>query len=658
MCGLAGFIGTDLQFERRESALRAMTDSLIHRGPDAVGIFLDNAAGIGLGLRRLAIVDLSENGRQPMVSESGRFVIVFNGEIYNFNRLRPELTASGHSFRGHSDTEVMLAAFEEWGVEQSLKKFNGMFAFALLDRDIGRLWLARDRLGKKPLYYSMVNGALIFGSELKSLHQYPLFSGELDRDAACLYLRHNCFPAPFTVFKNVRKLEPASFLYVDVNAGRISPIHTGQYWSAAEMHRSGQSRRFSGSFTDALDELDRILRDSIAMRLIADVPLGVFLSGGIDSSLVAALMQAQCASPIKSFTIGSSDIGYNEARHASAVARHLGTEHTELYLGAEAALALIPALPQVFDEPFADSSQLPMMLVARMARQHVTVALSGDGGDELFGGYNRYLWCRNLLRTTHRNARWPRRTLAAMLLGISASKWDKLLRPLLSLAPRSYREMLPGDRLHKLAALFNEDDPRQLYLRLITHWDNPESVVISGQEPPTALNRPSDIKNINSYIEHIMYLDEISYLPDDILVKVDRATMTSSLEARSPLLDFRVAEFAASLPIDYKLSRTRGKRALRELLYRYVPQPLVDRPKMGFGVPLGAWLRGPLRDWAESLLSESSLKSSGVFRATPIRRVWNNHLSGSQQRQYELWDILMYEQWLKHWGAGTRAAAA
>jgi len=648
MCGIAGFVGAELGDERQQAVLRAMTDSLIHRGPDGAGYHVEPGKGIGLGHRRLAIVDLTVEGKQPMVSASGRYVITFNGEVYNFERIRPELLARGHVFRGHSDTELMLAAFEEWGIEDSIPRFNGMFAFAVLDRHESRLVLARDRLGKKPLYYSRVGAALIFGSELKALMQFPQFPRELDRDAACLYLRHNYIPAPYTAFKGASKLEPGMLMSIEIRAGRLGEIHKRSYWSVADAYANGEKNRFRGTFSDAVQELDQLLRDSIALRMVADVPLGAFLSGGIDSSTIVALMQAQSSRPIKTFTIGFNEAGYSEAQHAEAVARHLGTEHTEFYLESEAALELIPKLPHFFDEPFSDSSQLPTMLVSDLARRHVTVSLSGDAGDELFCGYNRYMLWRTLWRGTHRGPAWIRRGAARAIRGVSAETWDTMLNPLLRFAPKSIRHQAVGDRLHKLSGVLMEDDPAKLYLRLITHWENPEEVVIGGREPRTVANSPSPVRDIDAYTERMMYLDTVTYLPDDIMTKVDRASMAVSLEARAPLMDYRILEFAASLPLSYKLEGSRGKRVLREVLYRYVPRELVDRPKTGFGVPIDSWLRGPLRDWAESLLSEERLKAHGVFRSDPVRKAWKEHLSGTFQRQYLLWDVLMYQAWLEN----------
>lgn len=657
MCGIAGFAGSSLTGESSRAVLRAMTDALLHRGPDGSGYHLEERDGVGLGHRRLAVVDLTVEGRQPMVSALGRYVIAFNGEVYNFERLRPELLGRGHAFRGHSDTEVMLAAIEEWGIDAALRRFNGMFAFALWDRAERRLHLARDRLGKKPLYYSTNAGKIVFGSELKALLAYPGLPLEVDREAACLYARLGYIPTPWSVFRDVRKLEAGSYLTATLNEGRVAAIEQKTYWSADAVFAAGRERRFSGSYQEAAEELERLITDAVGLRMVADVPLGAFLSGGIDSSTIVALMQVQSRRPVRTFTIGFSHKGYSEAEHAAAVARHLGTEHTELYLEPEAALDLIPRLPQFYDEPFADSSQLPTMLVSRLAREHVTVALSGDAGDELFCGYNRYLWWRRLWRTTHRGPRWPWRLAAHATLALSAQRWDSVLSPVFGLLPRSWRHSSPGNRLHKLAEALQEDDAARLYLRWITHWEQPERVVSGGKEPLSDITAPMPASGMDAYTEAMMLRDIKSYLPDDIMVKVDRASMSASLEARAPLMDHRVVEFAASLPLDFKLKGGKGKRILREVLYRYVPQNLVERPKTGFAVPIDAWLRGPLRDWAENLMSARALQDCGVFETTPVRKAWQEHLSGRVQRQYPLWNVLMYQAWHQHWCSAAALAA-
>lgn len=667
MCGVAGFLQISrLSPDDLTAALSRMTDRLLHRGPDDGGAWTDASAGIALGHRRLSILDLSPQGHQPMLSASGRYVIAFNGEIYNHRALRSELETApaiapgeqgksgllprgekGINWRGHSDTEVMLAAFEHWGVPESLARFNGMFAFALWDRRERMLHLARDRFGEKPLYYGWMGNAFLFGSELKALKAHPAWRGEIDRGALSLYMRHSYIPAPYSIYQGVRKLPPAHMLSLPLGAAHQEFPQIRSYWSASEVAEAGIRQPFSGDDAAALAALDRLLREAVALRMEADVPLGALLSGGIDSSTVVALMQAQSTRPVKTFSIGFHEKGYNEAEHAGAVARHLGTEHTELYVTPEEAMAVIPRLPEIYDEPFADSSQIPTFLVSQMTRRHVTVALSGDAGDELFGGYNRYLWVQSIWR----KAGWmPKPVRAALAYGLTAlapQSWDGILSSLGPALPGRLRAQLPGDKLHKLAGVLACASPEEVYRGLVSHWE-PESVVLGASEPATALTDRAQWADLPDFTQCMMFLDLVSYLPDDILAKVDRASMAVGLEARVPLLDHRVAEFAWHLPLAMKIRQGQGKWILRQVLYNYVPQALIERPKMGFGVPIDAWLRGPLRDWAESLLDESRLRKEGYFDPAPIRRKWAEHLSGQRNWQYHLWDVLMFQAWLDY----------
>lgn len=648
MCGIAGLLDTSRGTGEAElrAIAAAMAEALRHRGPDDCGAWVDVEAGIALGHRRLAIIDLTPEGRQPMMSACGRYVVVFNGEIYNFRDLRRELAGLGHVFRGHSDTEVLLAAFAQWGPDAAVRRCNGMFAFGLWDRVGRRLLLARDRLGEKPLYYGRMGRFFLFGSELKALRAHPAFRGEVDRDALALYLRHNYIPAPYSIYRGVRKLPPGTMLWVEAD-GAGAPGEPEPYWSAKEMAERGVADPFRGSAEEAVAELEALLRDAVGLRMVADVPLGAFLSGGIDSSTIVALMQFQSNRPVKTFSIGFHETGYNEAEHAKVVARHLGTDHTELYVTPEEAMSVIPRLPALYDEPFSDSSQIPTFLVSELARRHVTVSLAGDGGDELFGGYGRYFLCRDLWQRIGRFPATGRRVLAAALAAVGGCL-AAAVPPCAATGSTSIhgRPGRLGDKLQKLAEVLAFDSPEALYLRLVSHWKSPDRVVVGAGEPPTALTDRRRWADLPELVARLMYLDMVTYLPDDILVKVDRASMGVGLEARVPLLDHRVVEFAWRLPLSMKIRDGQGKWLLRQVLYRYVPKEIVDRPKMGFGVPIGAWLRGPLREWAESLLDERRLREEGYFDPRPIREKWREHLSGKHDWQYYLWDILMFQAWL------------
>ncbi len=654
MCGLSGFLDTtaSLDCDSQRVLVRRMSASLLHRGPDDGGEWTDEKTGIALGFRRLAIVDLSPAGHQPMVSASGRFVIAFNGEVYNFGAIRSELEAVGAApqYRGGSDTEVMLAAFEAWGVEKAVQRFIGMFAFALWDREERALHLVRDRLGVKPMYYGWAGKTLLFGSELKALRAHPAFERKIDRNALALMLRYDYIPAPYSVYQGYRKLPAGSILTLHADGRQdATPV---AYWSAKSVAESGVRTPFSGTETEAIEHLDGLLRDSIALRMIADVPLGVFLSGGVDSSVVVALMQAQSSRPVKSFTIGFKEENYNEAQHARAVAKHLGTDHTELIVSPEEAMAVIPRLPTLYDEPFADPSQIPTFLVSQLARQSVTVSLSGDGGDELFGGYNRYFWGRSLWKRMAGIPRPMRSAGAGIMNAVPPGVWDGLFQMAGPLLPSGARQRNPGDKIAKLAEIMGSDGPDALYLALVSHWKQPTQLIDGSVEPLTPFTDRSQWADLDDFTQRMMFLDTVSYLPDDILVKVDRASMGVSLEAREPLLDHRILEFAWGLPMSMKIRDGQGKWLLRQVLYKYVPQALIERPKTGFGVPIDEWLRGPLRDWAESLLAETALNRQGVFNPMPIRKKWAEHLSGRHNWQYYLWNVLMVQAWLEGESAG------
>jgi asparagine synthase (glutamine-hydrolysing) len=639
-----------------------MADTLIHRGPDDAGVWVDADAGIALAHRRLSILDLSPAGHQPMVSAAHRYVIIYNGEIYNHLELRHRLESEGRApaWRGHSDTETLLAAFEAWGIEKTLTRCVGMFALALWDRKTRTLTLARDRMGEKPLYYGWVRGTLVFGSELKALRAHPGFDNAIERRALTLFMRYNYVPAPWSIFENTWKLPPGC--YVQFAAAALtpgsSPMGRGEvkpYWSVRDVAEAGLLHPLADNEAAAAEKLEALLKQSIASQMVADVPLGAFLSGGIDSSTVVALMQAHSSRPVQTFSIGFHEDEYNEAEHAKAVARHLGTNHTELYVTPEEAMAVIPKLPTLYDEPFADSSQIPTFLVAELARRQVTVSLSGDGGDELFGGYTRYFWTRSLWRRLAQIPMELRRALQRMLIAVPPACWNTFLAAIHPLLPHRYRVSLAGDKVHKLAELLTLDSPQAVYRYLVSHWKHPaQELVLGANEPPTVLQTVdawpqalhSDGKG-NRLEAMMMFLDQRTYLPDDILVKVDRAAMGVSLETRVPFLDHRVVEFAWRLPLTMKIRGGQGKWLLRQVLYRYVPKALIERPKMGFGVPLDRWLRGPLREWAEDLLSEERLKHEGFLNPAPVQQMWAEHLSGRRNWAYYLWDVLMWEAWLE-----------
>ncbi|MCC2958538.1 asparagine synthase (glutamine-hydrolyzing) [Massilia sp. IC2-477] len=650
MCGFTGFLGASPFQEDGASraVLGRMTDSIRHRGPDDAGYWLDVGHGIALGHRRLAIIDLSPAGHQPMPSSSGRYVIAFNGEIYNHVTLRDELAGAGAApaWRGRSDTETLLAGFDAWGIAATVERAVGMFAFAVWDRYSATLTLGRDRIGEKPLYYGWQgrgrDAVFVFGSELKALRAHPAFEHVVDRGALSLQLRHSYVPAPYSIYRGIAKLTPGCLLTVSSRdrAPRVNP-----YWSRERRMAAAAANPFSGSPQEAVTQLETLLKGAVKAQMIADVPLGAFLSGGVDSSTVVALMQAQSARPVKTFSIGFQEAGYNEAEYAKAVAQHLGTEHTELYVTAEQGRAVIPRLPSLYDEPFSDSSQMPTFLVSQLARQHVTVSLSGDAGDELFCGYSRYQFAASLWNTITAGPLPLRRLAANGITRVSVDSWNRMAKLLAPAMPRRLRFPNTGDKLHKGAQVLGCASLDALYLGLVSHWDDPAALVIGGIEPPTVLRSETPALAAFHGVPRMMALDLLTYLPDDILVKVDRAAMAVALETRIPFLDHRVVEFAWSLPQSMKLRDGASKWALRQVLYRHVPPSLIERPKMGFGVPIGDWLRGPLRDWSESLLSESRLRAEGFFHPLEIRRKWDEHLAGKRNWQYHLWDVLMFQAW-------------
>ncbi|MCW8409265.1 asparagine synthase (glutamine-hydrolyzing) [Legionella sp. PATHC035] len=634
MCGFAGVLSRVDWSGMSEKVLTAMCESLAHRGPNDRGIWYQAEAGIGLAHTRLSVVDLSPAGHQPMVSASGRFVIAFNGEIYNHLNLRERLKIN--TWRGHSDTETLLAGFEAWGIEETIKNSIGMFAFALWDKLSHTLTLARDRAGEKPLYYGWNDNTFLFGSELKALKIHPHFREELDEGALALFLRHNYIPAPHSIYRNVSKLLPGTFLQLSLE--NPQPM-IKSYWTLAGI---STAESFKGDERDAVDELERLTKDAIAQQMIADVPLGAFLSGGIDSSTIVALMQAQSTRPVRTFSIGFHEKQYNEAAYAKSVAEHLGTQHTELYVSTEDALAVIPRLPFLYDEPFSDSSQIPTFLVSELAKQQVTVALTGDAGDELFCGYNRYKMTAQFWGKINKIPPPVRKAAAKLIKNFSPMTWDRFasVLPLLGRYPQT------GLKLHKGAHVLRSVNAQEAYRTLISHHETPYSLLTAeGAEPNTFMDENLVHFTGLGEISKMMAMDFISYLPDDILVKVDRAAMGVSLETRVPFLDHRLIEFAWSLPLSMKLKDGQTKWPLRQILYRYVPRELIERPKMGFGIPLSDWLRGPLQNWAETLLDEQRLHQEGIFNSQPIRDMWKQHLSGKGNFSALLWNILMFQAW-------------
>ena len=644
MCGIVSVLARQLPSRQ---VLERACQALRHRGPDDSGIWLDEAAGVALGHRRLAIIDLSPAGAQPMLSATGRWVIALNGEIYNHGTLRKKLETTGNAqaWRGYSDTETLLACIEVWGVEATLKASVGMFAFAAWDRQERRLVLARDRFGEKPLYYGIAGGALFCASELKALCVFPEFTGEIDREVLALYMHYNAVPGSRCIYTGFSKLQPGSWLELDLDVLESGSLpQPCVYWSALDRVQAGLDSPLAfSSDEEAVGQLEAVLLQAVAGQMMADVPLGALLSGGIDSSTIVALMQSQSSKPIRTFSVGFHDQTYNEAHHAKAVAAHLGTEHTELYVTPSDALAVIPRLPAIYDEPFADSSQIPTYLVSALTRRHVTVALSGDGGDEVFGGYNRYFLATALWRKTRRLPLPARRILAYAITALPPVAWDRLFSSLNPVIPKRLRLTLAGDKLHKGAAVLDAPTGAALYRKLNSHWQFDEVVV--GITRDLSKGTPDVV--LPDLTEQMMALDTVSYLPDDILVKVDRAAMAVSLETRVPFLDHRVFEFAWRLPRNLKFREGQGKWILRQVLDRWVPRSLIERPKMGFGVPIYDWLRGPLKGWAEELLNESRIRTQGYFQPTPIRTKWAEHLAGQRNWQYHLWDVLMFQAWLE-----------
>jgi asparagine synthase (glutamine-hydrolysing) len=650
MCGITGFIERSCQrdVDTLHAIGQTMADTLKHRGPDDAGTWVDEEAGVTLGHRRLSILDLSAAGRQPMASASGRYVIVYNGEVYNFRELRAELEHLGHRFHGHSDTEILLAAISQWDVTGALERVNGMFAFALWDRRERNLVLARDRVGKKPLYFGWSGPTFLFSSELKAFQAYPGFAPEIDRNALGLLVQYGWIPSPYSIFKGIRKLPAGTFLAVSSENPQENKSPRA-YWSARKVMEQGEQNPFSGSFDEAANELEVLLSDAVEKRMIADVSLGALLSGGIDSTMIVSLMQSLSPRPVKTFSIGFVESKANEAEYAKQIAKHLGTDHTELYVSGADSLQIIPQLPTLYDEPFADPSQIPTFIVSRLARSEVTVALSGDGGDELFAGYNEYgrsLYHWNRVRHLPRSLR---QSLAGLLSAVEYHGWNAL-QPIMSNPPgrfSGWRKI--GARLAKKASRLRAESPIHLFSRLNARCDSGSEFVMGAEPASTPLTDAANWPNLSDPLQAMMYLNFVDYLADDILTKVDRASMAVSLEVRCPLLDQRIVEFAWRLPLAMRVDKTGGKRILKKVLERYVPRDLTERKKKGFGIPLADWLRGPLRGWTEGLLDPGRLAREGFFKADEVRRLWRQHLGGWRNHANLLWNIVMFQAWHEFW---------
>jgi len=646
MCGIAGFWknSADQNSDWLSETASTMAKTLIHRGPDDSGTWVNPEVGIALGHRRLSIIDISNAGHQPMVSAGGRYVITYNGEVYNFHELRQQLEELEHRFKGHSDTEVMLAAFVQWGVEESVKKFNGMFALAVWDCRDRLLWLARDRIGEKPLYYGVQNGTLFFASELKAIRAHPQFEPKIDRNALASYLRFSYVPTPYSIYEGIWKLLPGHLICFKSPAvlSKSQP-----YWSLDNVMKHGSQNSFSGSENDAADELEKRLQKTVRSRMVSDVPLGAFLSGGIDSSTIVALMQSQSDRPVNTFTIGFHEQEFNEAVYAKKVVEYLGTNHTELYISPQETMDVIPKLPDMYDEPFADSSQIPTHLISALARKHVTVALSGDGGDELFVGYNRYLHAQKRWRLIESIPIKFRKIISELIMSIPINVFEKTYKGFEFFVQGKPRIPQFSEKLQKAAQTISVSDQNQLFKRLVSIIYMPERYLCSGTEYTSIIDDWSLRKGNSEFVSTMQKLDLLTYLPDDLLLKVDRASMAVSLETRVPFLDHDIVEFVMNLPLEFKLKDDQGKYLLRKILYKYVPKEIMERPKMGFTVPLGEWLKDSLQDWAYNLIDPARLNTEGYFKVDPVMQMWNEHLDGRTNWGHQLWNILIFQSWLE-----------
>ncbi len=646
MCGICGFFNPHRLSSKTwmQSASDRMTDALVHRGPDDVGVWTDPKIGVAFGHRRLSIQDLSSEGHQPMTSACDRFVMSYNGEIYNFKEMRKDLEQNGFQFRGHSDTEVLLGAITEWGLEKTLKQLIGMFAIALWDKKQESLTLVRDPVGKKPLFYGWCRETFLFGSELKALRTHPDFDAPIDPNALGLFIKYSWVPSPFCIYQGLRKLPPGHLITIDAKS-RLEDVIPRPFWSAREVAEQGEHTPFTGSLEEATDELEKLLQTTVRSRMIADVSLGALLSGGFDSSMVVAMMQSMSPRPIKTFSIGFWESQYNEAQHAKDIARHLGTDHTELYISPKDAQGIIPEIPKIYDEPFADSSQIPTVLLSKLARQDVQVALSGDGGDELFAGYTKYPECLKRWETWGNRPLWARKRMADLMTSIGQTSWR-----LLGASRKSPTGEIPKwqksfGRMEKKSRWLSATSAVDLVALRHARCRHIQDYVLHAEETNSLLTNPNDWAAVSHPIQGMMYVDFVTFLTDDILVKVDRASMSVSLEVRCPLLDTRLIEFAWSLPLSMRLHDHKGKIVLRKVLERYVPPELTERPKKGFAVPVSEWVKGPLRDWAEHLLDKTRIRQQGLLQPEAVHRVWQQHLSGWQDHDTLLWSILMFQAW-------------
>lgn len=647
MCGITGILTRGRDADDLACLVTRMAGSIQHRGPDDSGIWVDPERGIALGFRRLSIIDLSELGHQPMRSASGRFTIIFNGEVFNHLEMRRELERLGATFRGHSDTEVLLAAFEHWGIDAAVRRFVGMFGIAVWDATTRSLTLIRDRLGIKPLFVYARPGLVTFGSELKALVAGPSFDRTLDRGALTDFLRYLYVPGPRTIYQHVMKLPPGTMLTVsDVTAPLPEPV---PYWSVEDVARRGLGDQIAASEDEVVREFQRLLTEAVTTRMQADVPLGALLSGGIDSTTVVALMQRASERKVKTFSVAFAEKEFNEAPHAARLASHLGTDHTEILLTGRDALAVVPRLAEIFDEPHADTSQIPAFLVCEVARRDLTVALTGDGGDEVYGGYNRYAYGRRMLARMGYVPGPARQALAAAIGAIGADSWNNTYHAVSPFLPRSFQQRHPGEKLHKIANLMGSDSVAGMYRSLVSAWQRPEELVVGGQRVDGTLERVLQSSSPAALVDRMMLADQLTYLPDDQLAKVDRVSMAVSLEVRVPLLDHRLVEFAWRVPAAMKIRGGKGKWILRRVLYDLVPMEMVERPKQGLSVPIGEWLRGPLKGWADDLLDPAGLQHDGILAATPVQREWSALQRGRDEVALGLWAVLMFQAWKRRW---------